>query len=74
MDIGVAIVDAAPLPSPDEELAALIVHRLAEAGLIDSGRIDEMTQQIASGTARADDWRLWIELALERRAAGDTDG
>lgn len=61
-------METAQPPSPDEELAALIARRLIEAGLIEADRRDEVIERIASGKARAEDWRLWVDVALAHRA------
>lgn len=56
--------------SPDEELAALIADRLADAGLLAADRRDEVATLTAAGTATIDDWRFWIEVG----PAGQTEG
>jgi hypothetical protein len=58
---------------PDEELALLIANRLVDGGLIDPDRRDEVSTSIAAGTARPEDWRLWIELGPAGRPEGSDD-
>lgn len=59
--------------SPDEELAALIADRLANAGLIAADRRDEAATRIAAGTATIDDWRFWVELGPAVQTDGGDD-
>jgi hypothetical protein len=59
--------------TPDEELAARIASRLAEAGFIDPARGKDVTAKIATGSATAEDWRLWIELELVGPTTGAAD-
>ena len=48
--------------TPDEDLATRIADRLANAGLIDPARRDDLAAKVAAGKATPDDWRLWVEL------------
>ena len=59
--------------TPDEKLSALISDRLIDAGLIDAGRRDEAAAKIAAGTARPEDWQLWIELGPSDLGQGHAD-
>ncbi|MBI3653359.1 MAG: hypothetical protein HY231_20200 [Acidobacteria bacterium] len=54
--------------SPNEKLAALIVEKLLEQKLIPQKRAAEIKHRLAEGTAKAEDWRNWIELALPQAA------
>ena len=58
---------------PDEELASLIADRLIEQRLIDPSRRDDVSNRIATGSATAEDWQLWIELSRIGRGKGVDD-
>ncbi len=54
--------------SPDEELAEAIVEQLVAQGLIGEEKRAEVLEGLARGTARVEDWRLWIELGPQGQA------
>lgn len=61
----------APVPqlkSPNEELAALITAKLIEVGLVTQLKQSEVGTKLANGSARQEDWQLWIELAIDQKA------
>ncbi len=65
------IVPANPASkTPNEELACLIVAELKKAGLITDRKVEEVTLKVAAGTARQDDWLVWIEQAIDQKAKG----
>ena len=56
--------------NPDEELAQVIVEHLVAHGLIgEKDRRQEVWEGLAGGTARQDDWRLWVEIGTLEKAA-----
>jgi len=64
-----------PAPkSPNEELADLVVVELLKAGLIVDRKSEEIKSKVTAGTARQDDWQVWIEQAIDQRAKGETHG
>jgi len=48
---------------PARELAERIVDKLIAEGLVGEQKRTEVTAKLASGTAKAEDWGLWSELA-----------
>jgi hypothetical protein len=58
---------------PAQELAGKIVHRLVAEGLIVENKKAEVSAKLAAGTAKAEDWGLWTELALEEDRGDDGD-
>jgi len=68
-------VTAKPEPkTPNEELADLVVAELKKAGLITERKVEEITSKVATGTARQDDWLVWIEQAIDQKAKGAAHG
>jgi hypothetical protein len=49
---------------PARELAETIVDKLIAEGLVGEQKRTEVAAKLASGTANAEDWGLWSELAL----------
>ena len=49
--------------SPNDTLTAQIVQRLLQKGLILKDHALELETKLKSGTARPEDWNLWVELA-----------
>ncbi len=62
------------LPSPDTQLAELIVEKLRQQKLIPANRIPELKANIAKGAVRQEDWRSMIELALPRQTDDKQEG
>lgn len=60
--------------SPSELLAEQVTSRLLAAGYITSDQRDEVARKIGKGTAGTTDWRLWIEIAREKKARQSADG
>lgn len=52
-------------PTPDEELAAMIVTEFIQQRLIVPAHADDVLRQLADGTAKVEDWNHWAELAIE---------
>ena len=55
--------------SPSENLSNVVVDRLIQAGLVRADKRDALIQKIADGTMSGLDWKLEIELALEKGGA-----
>lgn len=51
--------------TPTELLAARIRRRLLEEGFLSEERIDPLLVKIKAGKAKAEDWKLAIELSLD---------
>jgi len=60
--------------TPNEELAELVVAELQKAGLITERKVEEITSKVAAGTARQDDWLVWIEQTIDQKAKGEAHG
>jgi hypothetical protein len=60
--------------TPDQELADLVVAELKKAGLITERKVHEITSKVATGTARQDDWLVWIEQAIDQKAKEPAHG
>lgn len=54
--------------TPNEILATLVADSLVEAGFVSATKTAEVLEKISSGGATSEDWRLWIELAQEKKA------
>lgn len=55
---------------PAQTLAERIVERLIDEGLATQAKKAEILAKLTAGTAKAEDWGLWTELAL---AKGEED-
>jgi hypothetical protein len=51
------------LRAPNERLAEIVADALIKAGLIQSTGLEDLKRKLASGAAKAEDWRHWIESA-----------
>jgi len=51
--------------SPTEQLAERLRRRLLEEGLLKEDRMDAIMPKIKSGKARAEDWKMAIELSVK---------
>ncbi|MCI0336107.1 MAG: hypothetical protein L0226_00880 [Acidobacteria bacterium] len=47
--------------TPNERLAEIIADALVSAGLVSSSRLEDLKGKLAAGTAKPEDWRLWVE-------------
>lgn len=54
--------------NPSQKLTALLVDRLIEKGLLRGEKRVQLAEKIASGKMGEDDWKLEIELAIEKAA------
>ena len=54
--------------TPNEELAALVAAQLVDAGFIPGRKLSEVITKLADGSARQDDWQVWIELGIGQNA------
>ena len=45
----------------NDQVAALTVNALIQAKLIPAAKENEVKRKLAAGTAKAEDWKLWIE-------------
>lgn len=61
-------VQATEQKTPNEELAARVAAQLVEAGLIPQGKLSDVCTKLADGSARQDNWQVWIEMAIDRKA------
>lgn len=46
---------------PNDELAIQVTDALVAAGLISPSKQEEVLKHLKAGSARAEDWRGWIE-------------
>ena len=51
------------MTSPNQELSALIVNRLAELNLIRETSKQNLQAKLASGKTTEEDWKLEVELS-----------
>jgi hypothetical protein len=56
------------MSSPSEALSKKIVARLTEAKLIVPGDASQVTENLAEGRLRAEDWKLLIEKGMDVEA------
>ncbi len=52
--------------SPSAMLARQIIARLIEAQLISADNARKLEPKLADGTLKGDDWRLALELSIEK--------
>ena len=65
-----ADAEATPEQTLDEKLAALVVEKLRNEHLVSEDKRDELLKKLATGTARQEDWKLWLDPALLKKEAG----
>lgn len=56
------------METPSEKLAAKIMERLVGENLISADKAKVMLPKLAAGKLQQQDWRLPIELAIEKGA------
>lgn len=56
--------------SPNDILAEDVVAKLVEAGLVSEAKLAEVLAKFKSGTASAEDWKLWIDVGQKKLAGG----
>jgi hypothetical protein len=54
------------METPSEKLALLILDRLIESKVLAPGDRAKMQSKLAEGKLTRDDWRLAIELAIDK--------
>lgn len=59
--------------TPDEQLAAMIVHELLERSLVRASDADAIRTKMATGQATPEDWTFWVENTLDRPETKETD-
>jgi hypothetical protein len=61
---------------PARGLAETIAYKLIAEGLVAEQKRAEVTAKLASGTAKTEDWGIWVELALAEisREPGERNG
>lgn len=52
--------------TPSSKLALVTVDRLIAAGLLRADQRDALVARIASGQMKEEDWKLEVELAVEK--------
>lgn len=60
--------------NPNDELASLVVKKLSEDASITTEKVAEVLTKLKAGTATSQDWRLWIELSIQSKKDGGSDG
>jgi hypothetical protein len=56
--------------SPNDVLAEDVVTKLVEAGLVAKAKLEEILAKVKSGTARVEDWKLWIDVSQKKPPGG----
>ncbi len=51
------------MTTPSENLAALVVDRLIQSGLLRADKRDALIAKIAAGSMKGEDWKSEIDLA-----------
>lgn len=59
--------------SPNDKLADLVIKSLEAENLVPQDKVKEIENKIALGTARQEDWRLWVEINLPELIGGNRD-
>lgn len=59
---------------PNDALASIVAIKLSEQACIATEKVAEVLTKLKSGTATAQDWRLWIELSIQSKKGGGSDG
>ena len=60
--------------SPNDALASLVANKLNQESCITNEKVAEVLTKIKAGTATSQDWRLWIELSIQSKKNGGSDG
>ena len=56
--------------SPNDVLAEEVTNNLVKAGLVSKAKLDEILTKVKSGSASAEDWKLWIDVSQKKPAGG----
>jgi hypothetical protein len=59
---------------PNDALASIVTGKLLEQSCIPEAKMAEVLSKLKLGTATSQDWRLWIELGIQSKKTGGTDG
>jgi hypothetical protein len=59
---------------PNDALASLVANKLNEEACITTEKVAEVLSKLKAGTATSQDWRLWIELSIQSKKDGGSDG
>jgi hypothetical protein len=54
--------------TPNQRLARDIAEKLIAEGIIDASKLSKLESGLAEGTLGAGDWRVFIELAIDRES------
>jgi hypothetical protein len=71
--MGVDFMSEETPKDPAQDLAERIVDKLTADGLILENKSAEVLAKLKAGTAKAEDWGLWTELAKEADPGDDGD-
>lgn len=63
-----------PSIPPNDELASLVANKLNQEACITTEKVAEVLPKLKAGTATSQDWRLWIELSIQSKKDGGSDG
>jgi hypothetical protein len=59
---------------PNDALASLVANKLNEEACITTEKVAEVLSKLKAGTATSQDSRLWIELSIQSKKDGGSDG
>ncbi len=59
---------------PNDALASLVANKLNQEACITTEKVAEVLTKLKAGTATSQDWRLWIELSIQSKKDGGSDG
>ncbi len=59
---------------PNDALASLVANKLNQESCITNEKVAEVLTKMKAGTATSQDWRLWIELSIQSKKNGGSDG
>jgi len=59
---------------PNDALASLVANKLNQESCITTEKVAEVLTKLKAGTATSQDWRLWIELSIQCKKDGGSDG
>lgn len=59
---------------PNDALASLVADKLNQESCITTEKVAEVLTKLKAGTATSQDWRLWMELSIQSKKDGGSDG
>lgn len=59
---------------PNDALASLVANKLNQEAWITTEKVAEVLTKLKAGSATSQDWRLWIELSIQSKKDGGSDG